>query len=78
MTNYTTTRGEEKNTIMGITTKNAMQPHQKGHRPNGQGEVRMTTIAHASKLKGCTHTNEDEEDSNGKLQKVQSRNPSLN
>ncbi len=29
----------------------------------------MRTIAHASKLKGCAHTNEDEEDSNGKLQK---------
>lgn len=46
-----------------------MQPHQKRHRPNDQGEVRMTTITHASKLKGCAHTNEDEEDSNGKLQK---------
>jgi hypothetical protein len=29
----------------------------------------MTIIPHASKLKGCAHTNEDEEDSNGKLQK---------
>lgn len=67
MTNYTTTRGGGKNTTIGITTKDAMQPHQKGHRPNGRGEVKMTTIPHASKLKECTHTNEDKEDSNGKL-----------
>jgi hypothetical protein len=28
----------------------------------------MTTIPHASKLKVCAHTNDEKEDSNGKLQ----------
>jgi hypothetical protein len=49
-------KGGGKDTITRITKKNAMQPHQKGHKLNNQGGARMTTILCAPRFKGCTHT----------------------
>jgi hypothetical protein len=46
---------------------NVKQTHQKGYRPNSQGEVGKRTKPFASKLKVCTYTNGDEEDPNGSL-----------
>jgi hypothetical protein len=59
---------------MRIIRKYANQPHQS--RPNNHKEVRKTIVPFISKLKKCAHTNEANDNSNGKLNRVQSQNPS--
>jgi len=66
MTNYTTTRGKKKTPLWELQ-KDVKQTHQKGYRPNNQGEDGKRTKPFASKLKVCTYTNGDEEDPNGSL-----------
>jgi hypothetical protein len=66
--------GGWKNTTARKTRINAKQPHWMNWRPNGLGEHKMIITPPTSKSKGCAHTNEAEEDSNGMLQGVQNWN----
>jgi hypothetical protein len=61
-----------KDTIARIIKKHAKHAHQNVHKPNDQIETRKIIVLPTSKLKGCAHRNEDEEDPNGRFEGVQS------
>jgi hypothetical protein len=56
-----------KDTIARKIRKYAKHAHQNVHKPNDQTKARKRIVPPTSKLKGCAHTNEDEEDPNGRL-----------
>jgi len=60
-----TIEGGWKNTIARTTRINAKEPHWMNHRPNSLEKHKRITTPPILKSKGCAHTNEVEEDSNG-------------